>query len=81
MVGKLKAASAAMREMQLEPFRVVTDVSGEPFWTIVVDTTVEKIDDFFVIEHRMSNDAIRGTLTRYHDLVSAGRREIYKLES
>lgn len=82
MVGKLKDMSSAMREMQLEPFRLLTDVSGEPFWTIVAETTVEKIDDFFVVEQKlMSSDAIRGALAGYHDLVSAGRREIYRIES
>ena len=81
MVGKFKAISAAMREMQLEPFRLLTDVSGEPFWTVVAETTVERIDDFFAMEQKlMASEALRSAMSGYHDLVNAGRREIYRVE-
>ena len=29
----------------------------------------------------MASDALRGAMSGYHDLVSAGKREIYKVES
>jgi hypothetical protein len=61
---------------------VLTDVTGEPFWTIVAEANVEKIDDFFATEHRlMTNETLRKTMVDYHDLVDRGRREIYRLES
>ena len=60
-----------------EPLRLLTDVAGEPFWTIVAEATVEKIEDFFAIEQRlMANETLRNTLADYHDLVDRGRREI-----
>ena len=36
--------------MGQEPLRLLTDVTGEPFWTIVAEARVEKIDDFFALE-------------------------------
>jgi hypothetical protein len=58
------------------------NVTGEPFWTIVAEANVEKIDDFFATEHSlMTNDTLRKTMVDYHDLVDRGRREIYRIES
>ena len=61
--------------------RLLTDVTGEPFWTLVAEISVEKIDDFFAIERQlMANDRIRQAMTGYHDLVGSGRREIYRIQ-
>ena len=82
MVEKFKTIAAVMRDMGHTPFRLLTDVSGEPFWTLVAETSVEKIDEFFAMEQKlMASDALRGAMAGYHDLVSAGKREIYKVES
>jgi hypothetical protein len=82
MVDRFKAISTVMREMGFEPFRVLTDVAGGPFWTVIAETTVEKTDDFFAMERTlMANEAVRKTLAGYHDVVAGGRREIYRLEN
>lgn len=82
MIDKFKILSAAVSDMGLPPLRLLTDVSGDPFWTLVAEATVEKIDDFFAIEHKlMANDAIRSAMAGYHDVVASGRREIYRIES
>lgn len=82
MVDKFRALSTVMREMGYEPFRLLTDVSGGPFWTLVAETAVGKTDDFFAMERSlMSNEAVRKTMAGYHDLVTSGRREIYRLEN
>jgi hypothetical protein len=81
MVEKFRAISTALKDMGQEPLRVLTDVTGEPFWTIVAEAKVEKIDDFFAIEQRlMANETLRTTMADYHDLVDRGRREIYRVE-
>ncbi len=42
-----------------EPMRLLTDVTGEPFWTIVAEAKVEKIDDFFAVEQKLTaNEAL-----------------------
>ena len=82
MVEKFRGISTVLEEMGQEPLRVLTDVTGEPFWTIVAEAKVEKIDDFFAMEQQlMANETLRKTMADYHDLVDRGRREIYRIES
>ena len=82
MVEKFRRISMALKEMGQEPLRVLTDVTGEPYWTVVAEARVEKIDDFFAVEAKlMANETLRTTMADYHDLVDRGRREIYRLES
>ena len=82
MVDKFRQISLVVKEMWHEPMRVLTDVAGEPFWTVVAEATVETIEDFFAMERSlMANDALRKAMADYHELVAGGRREIYRLES
>ena len=82
MADKFRAISHALQEMGHEPMRLLTDVAGESFWTIVAEARVEKIDDFFAFEQKlMANESLRKTMADYHDLVENGRREIYRVES
>ena len=82
MAEKFTAISHALQEMGHEPMRLLTDVTGEPFWTIVAEAKVEKIDDFFAMEQTLTaNETLRTTMADYHDLVASGRREIYRIES
>ena len=53
MLGKFKVISTTMRGEGLEPFRLLTDVTGEPFWTLVAEVTVERLDDFFAMEEKL----------------------------
>ena len=82
MVEKFRQISTAMRDMGHEPMRLLTDVTGEPYWTIVAEVKVDKIDDFFATEQTlMANETLRKTMADYHELVENGRREIYRLEN
>ena len=82
MVEKFRQISMVLKDMGHEPMRILTDVTGEPYWTIVAEARVEKIDDFFAMEQRLASDeTLRKTMADYHDLVDRGRREIYRLES
>jgi hypothetical protein len=82
MVEKFRSISTALKELGQEPLRVLTDVTGEPYWTIVAEARVEKIDDFFAMEQKLAtNETLGKTMADYHDLVDRGRREIYRLES
>ena len=65
-----------------EPLRLLTDVTGEPYWTIVAEAKVERIDDFFAMEQQLTaNETLRNTMADYHDLVESGRRAIYRIEN
>ena len=82
MVEKFRSISTVLKEMGQEPMRLLTDVTGEPYWTIIAEAKVEKIDDFFAIEQTlMSNATLQKVMADYHDLIVSGRREIYRLES
>jgi hypothetical protein len=82
MVEKFQTISTVLKEMGQEPLRVLTDVTGEPFWTIVAEAKVQKIEDFFATEQTlMANETLRRAMADYHDLVDRGRREIYRIES
>ena len=82
MVEKFRSISAVLKEMGQEPLRVLTDVTGEPYWTVDSEIRVEKIDDFFAMERKlMTNETLRKTMADYHELVDRGRREIYRIES
>ena len=82
MVEKFRGLSTVLEEMGHEPLRVLTDVTGEPYWTIIAEAKVEKIDDFFAMEQTlMSNATLQKTMADYHELVASGRREIYRIEN
>jgi hypothetical protein len=82
MVEKFRTISTALKDMGHEPMRLLTDVTGEPFWTIVAEAKVEKVDDFFAMEQTlMTNEALRKTMADYHDLLGSGRREILRIEN
>jgi hypothetical protein len=82
MADKFRAISHALTQMGHEPMRLLTDVTGEPFWTLVAEAQVETIDDFFAAEQTLAADeSVRKVMADYHDLVESGRREIYRVES
>jgi hypothetical protein len=82
MLEKFRSISAALKDLGHEPLRLLTDVTGEPFWTLVAEAHVQRIEDFFDVEKTlMANESLRKTMADYHDLVEEGRREIYRIES
>lgn len=82
MVEKFRQISTVIKDMGHEPMRLLTDVTGEPYWTVIAEVKVDKIDDFFATEQTlMANETLRKTMADYHELVERGRREIYRLES
>jgi hypothetical protein len=81
MIEKFRSISSALKDLGQQPMRLLTDVSGEPFWTIIAEAQVEKIDDFFAVEQKLvANEAIRKSMADYHELVVGGRREIFRIE-
>ena len=43
MVEKFRSISMALKEMGQEPLRVLTDVTGEPYWTIVAQARARRL--------------------------------------
>ena len=82
LVKKFKALGEVMKSMELAPFRIYTDIAGEPFWTLVLEREYEQLDDAPALEQKvMSNESAQAAMAGYHDLVRSGRREIYRVEA
>jgi hypothetical protein len=82
MIEKFRAISSALTELGHEPLRLLTDVSGGPFWTIVAETQVDAVEQFFDMEQKvMADERLRKGMVGYHDLIESGRREIYRVEA
>jgi hypothetical protein len=82
MIEKFRALSLAVQKTGRPPFRLLTDISGTAFWTLIAEVTVETVDEFFAVEGQMMEDpSVKEAMAGYHDLVANGRREIYKVEA
>ena len=85
MVEKFKAMSKHMKTAGIKPFRILTDVSAERYWTVVAEMEVPSLEAF---EKMMSGEGFKDAdmkqfesiMQGYHELVDQGRREVYKLE-
>ena len=81
MIERFKAMQKITKQKGLLKFRILTDVSGDPFWTIILETEVKSLEQFEKDGQKMMGDKKLGKLMQgYHDDVVSGRREIFKLE-
>jgi hypothetical protein len=61
--------------------RVMTDLSGERYWTLVSEMEVESLDAFMSMQPGQEDAAEFDEIMQgYHELVESGRREIFTLE-
>lgn len=82
LMQKFRTLSAALEKTGRPPLRLLTDVSGERFWTLVAEVSVGTVDEFFTVEESlMADESVRNAMAGYHELVEVGRREIYRVES
>ncbi len=87
MVEKFLAMSKLSERVGMGRMRIMTDVSTDRYWTVVAEMEVESLEAF---EKMMSGATppsdpaamkeMEAIMQGYHDLVDAGRREIWKLE-
>jgi hypothetical protein len=76
---KFQALNAILTRSGYQPFTIMTDVSGENFWTLVLQSEMPSVDAFFAMEEKvMSDTEAQQVMSGYHDLVLNGRREIFK---
>jgi len=81
MVKRFKSVNDLAPKIGIKPCRILTDVSGEPFWTVVGEFEVDSVDSFFaMMEKAFANEEAGRIMAGYHDMVQGGRREIYKVE-
>lgn len=81
MVEKFKAMAGVMEKLGMSRPRIMTDLTGVPYWTVITEFEVESLEAFFNMDDKAFADAgAAEIMAGYHDLVDHGRREIYKVE-
>jgi hypothetical protein len=81
MVQKFLAMSRIGERMGMGAMRVMTDVSGERYWTVVSEIEVESLEAYEQMSKKsMEVQEFQDIMKGYHDLIDHGRREIYTLE-
>ena len=82
MVDRFKALSKVIVKTGGGPMRITTDVSAERYWTVVAESEVASLDQFFeMARNTMNSPEAQEAMKGYHDTVVEGRREIYVIES
>jgi hypothetical protein len=85
MVEKFKAMAKLGEGMGMPNMRIMTDFSGERYWTVVSEMEVPSLQAF---EESMANPPgspedmkkFEAIMKDYHELVDEGHREIFKIE-
>ena len=82
LIEKFLAMKKIMDRSGMTGMRVMTDVAGERYWTLVSEIEVENLDQFMSMAGMKPEDMkeMEKIMQGYHDLVDHGRREVYKLE-
>lgn len=81
LVEKFQRMAKLMKKMGYPKPKVMTDISGEPYWTVITEIEVENLDEFFKGMNDPKWEEAGKIMEGYHDLVDSGRREIYRVES
>jgi hypothetical protein len=82
LVKRFKQMDPIMKEMGFNrPQRVMTDMSGARFWTVVSESEVESLEKYLdMTRQTMTDPRVQKIMQGYHDFVESGAREIYKIE-
>ena len=86
MVEKFMAMSKLSQKSGMGKMRVMTDVTGDRYWTVVAEMEVPSLEKFEAMMqggNGGSSDSMKemeGIMKGYHELIDHGRREIYKIE-
>jgi hypothetical protein len=81
IVRIFKTLAPSLKEFGLSDLRVYTDISGEQYWTVVVEQEVSSLDTMAEISRlTMSDPKVAEMFKGYHEHVQDGRRELYKRE-
>jgi len=86
LVEKFLAMSKLGQKIGMPKMRVMTDFSGERYWTLVAEMEVPNLEAFEKMMTGAGQDEkdmkeFENAMKGYHDLVDHGRREIFKIEA
>lgn len=82
LVNTFKQAEEIFRKKGFNsPGRILTDISGEQYWTMVSEREVESLEKYTELSRQtMTDPDVKRVMKDYHNYVESGRREIYKIE-
>ncbi len=85
LVEKFLAMNKLSDKAGMAQMRVMTDVAGAPYWTLVAEMEVPSMAEFDKMMQGGGQDAaamkeMERIMKDYHDLVDSGRREVYRIE-
>ncbi len=82
MVAKFKLLEKAMKKYGVKNnFRILTDISGERYWTVVAEFEAKSLETYAEMSRKtMSDKTLQKAMKGYHDHVVQGRREIFMIE-
>jgi hypothetical protein len=80
MVEKALAMAKLSEKKGMGKMRVLTDLSGERFWTLVMEMETPSVDAFMAMGSSQDMKEFDEIMKGYHDFVDHGRREIYTIE-
>lgn len=86
LVEKFKAMDKLGARLGIPRMRIMTDVAGEKYWTLVAEMEIESFDAFEKLnagigQQESDMKEFEQIMAGYHDLVDHGKREVYKLET
>ena len=82
LVEIFKQMSKVMKDMGYHSsMRILTDVSGERYWTAVSEMEVASLEEYTDMSRKgMTDKRFQKVMKNYHKLVESGHREIYRIE-
>jgi hypothetical protein len=81
LVEKFQAMARIAERNDWGKMRILTDVAGERYWTLVAEIEVESLEEFMALgSDEATAQEFESIMKDYHDLVDVGRREIYNIE-
>lgn len=84
MIEKYAQLSKLSEQAGMGKMRVLTDVVGEQYWTIISEMEVESLDKFMSMDTGMDPELMKQMETimkDYHEHIVSGRREVFKIEA
>ncbi len=80
LINKFKSAAVFMPNEGVHARRILSDMVAN-YWTIVMETEVEKLDTYFaLLGTRPSNPKAEEVMKGYTEIVESGYREILRVE-
>ena len=85
MVEKFIAMSKLGEKLGMPKMRIMTDVCGEQYWTLIAEMEVDSLQSWEAMMATPQGTAedlkkFEEIMKGYHDLVTRGRREIFRIE-